>query len=84
MTDEIDSVFGGPDEDDGRPPTPADLHSMNYLECVIKETARLYPPAPIVFRQVDEEVPLGRHVLPAGEFFKEHVLVYLYLFQQLN
>nr|QBQ34508.1 cytochrome P450 CYP4C1 [Diaphorina citri] len=66
VTDEIDSVFGGPDEDDGRPPTPADLHSMNYLECVIKETARPYPPAPIVFRQVDEEVPLVRHVLPAG------------------
>ncbi|KAL1462701.1 hypothetical protein WDU94_014515 [Cyamophila willieti] len=66
VTEEIDSIFGGPDHDDGRRPTPAELNQMVYLECVLKENSRLYPAAPTVFRQVDEEVPLGKHILPAG------------------
>uniref|UniRef100_A0A8D8SJ62 Cytochrome P450 4g15 n=1 Tax=Cacopsylla melanoneura TaxID=428564 RepID=A0A8D8SJ62_9HEMI len=66
VTEEIDSIFGGPDYDDGRKPTPVDLSNLNYLECVLKENSRMYPAAPTVFRQVDEEVPLGKHILPAG------------------
>ncbi|XP_063621648.1 cytochrome P450 4C1-like [Cydia splendana] len=55
--DELKEVFG----DSDRPVTWQDLPKLEYLEAVIKETLRLYPPAPMVVRDVHETV-----VLPNG------------------
>lgn len=71
VTDEIDSIFGGPEKDDGRMPTPSDLSKMTYLECVLKENSRMFPAAPLVSRQLDEEMPLGNHILPVDT----HILI---------
>ncbi|XP_063390631.1 cytochrome P450 4d8-like [Cydia fagiglandana] len=55
--EELKEVFGGSD----RPVTWQDLPRLRYMEAVIKETLRLYPPAPVVVRDVHETV-----VLPNG------------------
>ncbi|XP_063389162.1 cytochrome P450 4c3-like [Cydia fagiglandana] len=60
---ELDEVFG----DSDRLLQKEDLMRLKYLDCVIKETLRLFPPAPFLIRKVEEEVTLpSGNVLPAG------------------
>ncbi|XP_049870032.1 cytochrome P450 4C1-like isoform X2 [Pectinophora gossypiella] len=54
---ELKEVF----EDSTRVTTAGDLARLKYLEVVIKETLRLYPPVPIVMRRVESDV-----ILPSG------------------
>ncbi|WP_266078668.1 cytochrome P450 [Haladaptatus caseinilyticus] len=57
--DELDSVV---DES----PTIADLGKLNYLETVVMEAMRLYPPAYVVYRQAAEADELAGFHIPAG------------------
>ncbi|XP_030750790.1 cytochrome P450 4g1-like [Sitophilus oryzae] len=51
-----------------RPITFADTLQMKYLERVIMETLRLYPPVPIIARKVHQDVKLvsADYTIPAG------------------
>lgn len=62
--DEIKRIFG----DSNRPATFADTLEMKYLERVIFETLRMYPPVPIIARKVNEDVKLATidATIPAG------------------
>jgi cytochrome P450 len=55
---EIDRVLAG------RLPTMADLPSLSYVERVVTESMRLYPPAWIIGRRAIDEYQLGGHVAP--------------------
>jgi len=55
---ELDRVLGG------RLPVMADLPSLQYVERVVTESMRLYPPAWIIGRRAIDEYQLGEHVAP--------------------
>jgi len=57
---EVDSVLGD------RPATMADLAQLKYAEMVIKESMRLYPPAPSVGREPIQYLELGGYTIPKG------------------
>lgn len=61
--EEIDSIF---DEDMDRDVTAEDIKQLKYLECVVKESMRLYPPVPLIARDVDEDMKVGEYTVPRG------------------
>ncbi|XP_049865564.1 cytochrome P450 4g15-like [Pectinophora gossypiella] len=62
--DELYEIFG----DSDRPATFADTLQMKYLERVIFEALRMYPPVPIIARKLNRDVKIvtDNHILPAG------------------
>ncbi|XP_031338814.1 cytochrome P450 4g15-like [Photinus pyralis] len=61
---EMDDIFGSSE----RSATFADTLEMKYLERCILETLRMYPPVPVIARQLKRNVPLanGDYTLPNG------------------
>lgn len=43
-----------------------DLHQLEYLEMVIKESLRLYPIVPFAFRRSDADIQMGKYLIPKG------------------
>jgi cytochrome P450 len=56
---ELDAVLDGS-------PTFADVRSLTYLDRVLQETMRLYPPVYAMFREPLVDVKLGGYRIPAG------------------
>ncbi|KFM65250.1 Cytochrome P450 4c3, partial [Stegodyphus mimosarum] len=61
--EELDVIFGN---DDQRPITVEDVREMKYLECVLKESQRLYPSLPVIGRELEEDVVIDGYTVPAG------------------
>ncbi|XP_023951630.1 cytochrome P450 4c3 isoform X2 [Bicyclus anynana] len=60
---EIKEVFG----ESNRPVVIGDIRSMKYLDRVVKETLRLFPPVPFVIRKVETEITLPSGLMcPSG------------------
>lgn len=55
---EIVSIFGG---NANAPITHRQLNELKYMDLVIKETMRFYPPIPNFGRYVDHDIVLGKY-----------------------
>jgi cytochrome P450 len=60
LWEELDRVL------EGRTPEPTDLAKLPYTEMVIRESLRLYPPAPAVAREPVEDVTLAGYRIGKG------------------
>ncbi len=61
VVEELDRVLGG------RVPEMSDLAQLTYLDCLIKETLRLYPPGWLIGRTPTSDVQLGDYTIKKGE-----------------
>ncbi|XP_065287599.1 cytochrome P450 4V2-like [Dermacentor albipictus] len=61
--EELDAVFG---TDEERPVTTEDIKQLKYLDCVIKEALRLYPPIPLIARELGEDIAVDKYTIPKG------------------
>ena len=57
MYEELREVFG---DSPLRDCTREDIANLNFMECCIKETLRLYPSVHFMERIVTEEIQIGR------------------------
>lgn len=53
--EELNGIFKGSD----RPCTFQDTLEMKYLERVIMESLRMFPPVPAIARQLNQDVKIG-------------------------
>ncbi|XP_069195490.1 cytochrome P450 4C1 [Procambarus clarkii] len=61
VQEELDDIFGGSD----RPATMDDLRQMKYAEMCIKESLRIFPPVPVISRDIKEEIVINNYRIPA-------------------
>ncbi|MFB6159939.1 MAG: cytochrome P450 [Haloferacaceae archaeon] len=59
--EEVDRVLA-----DGRPPDIEQVGELEYVERVLKESMRLYPPVYVMFREPQVDVRVGGYRIPAG------------------
>ena len=57
LFEEIRQIIG---DDKDKPITMRELQDLKYLECVIKESMRMFPPVPMIGRYVTEDITLGK------------------------
>nr|QST15022.1 CYP4AP9 protein [Diaphanosoma celebensis] len=62
VREELDAIFG----DNSRPCTLHDAAQMDYLDCCVKESLRMYPPNPFMTRQTRHPINIGGCDIPAG------------------
>lgn len=60
---EIQNVLGN---DNNKSLTYNNLQELKYMECVIKEALRLYPPVASIGRQVTEDLVIGKYIYVAN------------------
>ncbi|GFV34465.1 cytochrome P450 4V2 [Trichonephila clavipes] len=68
---ELDDIFG----DDERNITMEDLKNMKYLECVIKESMRLYPSVPAFGRMIRNDIKIENYIVPKGSICLVHTFL---------
>ena len=61
---ELDNVLGG------RVPNAGDVPRLKFVEAILKESMRLYPPVWVVARRTAADFPLGDYIIRAGSYLQ--------------
>ncbi|KAK9908008.1 hypothetical protein WJX75_001429 [Coccomyxa subellipsoidea] len=67
-------LLASPQRPSPRPIEYTDLNRLTYLSCCIKESMRLYPVVPMIFRKAMRKLRVGNFTIPKGTFFIVHIM----------
>ncbi|KAI4464328.1 cytochrome p450 family 4 [Holotrichia oblita] len=54
-------------------PSFNNLPELKYLECVIKESLRMFPSVPFIIRTIEQEIQIDQYKIPAGTDILLHI-----------
>lgn len=75
LADELNLVFG----DSERECTLEDVAKLNYTECCIKESMRLYPSTPFISRTISEDIEIGKFTYLTYLLYNSVILISLFV-----
>uniref|UniRef100_A0A182S621 Uncharacterized protein n=1 Tax=Anopheles maculatus TaxID=74869 RepID=A0A182S621_9DIPT len=73
LYEELQLVAGSRSDADGAEFTQRDFNELKYMDMVLKESLRLYPPVPFISRNISEDTMFGDRMVPKDTLFNVHI-----------
>uniref|UniRef100_A0A2Y9D1T1 Cytochrome P450 n=1 Tax=Anopheles dirus TaxID=7168 RepID=A0A2Y9D1T1_9DIPT len=73
LYEELQQIGASRSDSDADEFTQRDYNELKYMDMVLKESLRLYPPVPFISRNISEDTMFGDRLVPKDTLFNVHI-----------